>query len=52
MSPRTAAGTPRPGFVLEVERSTPPILLGRRVDHLAMRALTIGSVLKDWSTVA
>ena len=26
MSPRTASPTPRPGFVLEVERSTPPML--------------------------
>ena len=38
MSPRTAAPTPRPGFVLEVERSTPPILFhhgeGFRLERL------------------
>ncbi len=38
MSPRTASPTPRPGFVLEVERSTPPILFhhgeGFRLERL------------------
>ncbi len=30
-----------------VGRSMPAILLGSRVDHLAMCALTLGNVLKD-----